>query len=77
MTDRETITIPAPIARPGERVEVQHSGGLEQGTVRRRQYVLLDDTNANGRWEYSVEFRGMGWVSGCAEQHIRRVEGGS
>lgn len=72
MTDRETITIPAPVARPGEGVEVQVYGEWHRGTVRAANWHLLP-----GYWRYEVVWGHGQYVARRNDDRIRRVEGGS
>lgn len=72
MPDRETLTIPAPIARPGERVEVMVEGEWHKGTVRMASWHLLPEY-----WSYTVVWGRGQYIAYANDDRIRRVEGGS
>lgn len=86
MADRETITIPAPIARPDETVEVLvHSVNgpsvWMRGKVESADYRFTGDVEPPGWWDYSVVVRfGLDhreFVVAPSDEEIRRVEGGA
>lgn len=69
MTERETITIPAPIARPGEMVEVQVYGEWHKGRVRAANWNLL-----SGHWRYEVTWGHGQYIAYRDDDRVRRVE---
>lgn len=73
MPDRETITIPAPVARPGERVEVMVEGEWRtDGRVEAANWHMLP-----GYWRYTVGWGHGQYIAYTNDDGIRRVEGGS
>ena len=65
-----TITIPAPIARPGDRVEVMRVAGTDDTWQRATLYARVWYAEEE-RWTYQTSW---GWFSA---DRIRRAEGNS
>lgn len=80
-----TLTIPAPVARYGEDVEVlnwkkKHGDNWEPAMVIRAEFCMsaFIGQELKGRWTYTVLLqrknpRGQGMTLHCGEDQIRRI----
>ena len=76
MPDRETITIPAPVARPGEAIEVRDGGYWKRATLFSARYT--EQVGGLVQWEYDVVYVADRKVT-AVPYHVatRRVESGA